>query len=240
MKNEFYQAACLGTILFVTHVDLLAQVQQATPAATTSPATPTTLIEQVKKRDLERQKAEKERLLSDIKGEFNKADQQAQRLQKGIEATDSLLGDTAKNLQVLKVQAERFKSLGDLTTLRADSESAKVDALKLLKDAQLKDADVLEKKIEDLYAQVAVIEFERDNLALPSSSVPADLSNKRKARETTLAALDKTTTDAEKAHSAASQKLEDADAKAVKANRMAIDLGLVSESGEIKATPTPQ
>jgi hypothetical protein len=251
----------LPWLLFVRVSLLFAQAQPSpTASPSAAPASPYTLLDDLKERDIDFQKRQKDKELNDLKGEFNKADETAKNLQKGIEATRELIDATLTNLQAVTLEAAKFKILADVTDLRATADKQKIKALYALNAAQLKDADALKQKIKELYAQQALLEFERDALTTsPTPPSPAASPTNKKggpkkgevsspfaermaAREKTSIDLTIATSAAEAAHAEASKKLEAADLATVKANRAAIDAGLATDadiSSGANKTATP-
>ena len=194
------------------------------------------LLMELKQRDLDRQVASKQREIERTNGDLRLARMQAQKLQESIDATNSLMGDTAGYLEQLQAQKARLEQVVELTALRIDAERQKVDGLKALGEAQFKALESVIKHIEETEtrANLAGVELrllnESANLEPvaegPGAKTPpelVDLRKKASANRQALAAMDKSASEAMRA---AAQKLEAADVAAIKAKRKAIDLGL--------------
>jgi Skp family chaperone for outer membrane proteins len=86
-----------------------------------------TLLQELKQRDLERQVESKKREVERTNGDLRLARMQAQKLQESIDATSSLMSDTATYLEQLVAQKARLEQVVELTSLRIDAERQKVD-----------------------------------------------------------------------------------------------------------------
>jgi chromosome segregation ATPase len=195
------------------------------------------LLLELKQRDLERQVLSKQREIERTNGDLRLARMQAQKLQESIDATNSLVGDTATYLEQLQAQKVRLEQVVELTSLRIDAERQKVDGLKSLGEAQFKALESVIKHIEETETRANLVNAElrilNDTPNLepvadgPSTSKTppeiAELRKKAAAEKLSLAAMDKSAGDAMRT---AAQKLEAADVAAIKAKRKAIDLGL--------------
>jgi chromosome segregation ATPase len=195
------------------------------------------LLLELKQRDLERQVVSKQREIERTNGDLRLARMQAQKLQESIDATNSLMGDTATYLEQLQAQKTRLEQVVELTSLRIDAERQKVDGLKALGEAQFKALESVIKHIEETETRANLVNAELKILSDTPNLEPVaegpgatrtppeivELRKKAAAEKTALAALDKS---AGEAMRSAALKLEAADVAAIKAKRKAIDLGL--------------
>lgn len=195
------------------------------------------LLMELKQRDLERQVVSKQREIERTNGDLRLARMQAQKLQESIDATNSLMGDTATYLEQLQAQKTRLEQVVELTTLRIDAEKQKVDGLKALGEAQFKALESVIKHIEETETRANLVNAELKILNDTPNLEPVaegpggtrtppeivELRKKASAEKVALAAMEKA---AGEAMRTAAVKLEAADVAAIKAKRKAIDLGL--------------
>ncbi len=195
------------------------------------------LLLELKQRDLERQVVAKQREIERTNGDLRLARMQAQKLQESIDATNSLMGDTATYLEQLQAQKMRLEQVVELTSLRIDAEKQKVDGLKALGEAQFKAIESVIKHIEETETRANLVNAELKILNDTPNLEPVaegpgstrtppeivELRKKASADKQTLATMEKS---AGEAMRSAATKLEAADVAAIKAKRKAIDLGL--------------
>ncbi len=195
------------------------------------------LLLELKQRDLERQVLSKQREIERTNGDLRLARMQAQKLQESIDATNSLMGDTATYLEQLQAQKTRLEQVVELTSLRIDAEKQKVDGLRALGEAQFKALESVVKHIEETETRANLVNAELKVLNDTPNLEPVaegpggtrtppeivELRKKAAADNPSLAAMDKA---AGEAMRSAALKLEAADVAALKAKRKAIDLGL--------------
>lgn len=195
------------------------------------------LLMELKQRDLERQVVAKQREIERTNGDLRLARMQAQKLQESIDATNSLMGDTATYLEQLQAQKGRLEQVVELTSLRIDAEKQKVDGLKALGEAQFKALESVIKHIEETETRANLVGAELKVLNETPNLEPVaegpggsktppeivELRKKAAADKQALAAMDKAASEAMRS---AALKLEAADVAAIKAKRKAIDLGL--------------
>jgi chromosome segregation ATPase len=230
---------------------VLAVVQSQALAQDAQPENARSLLMELKQRDLERQVVAKQREIERTNGDLRLARTQAQKLQESIDATSSLMGDTSSYLDQLIAQKARLEQVVELTTLRIDAEKQKVDGLKALGEAQFKALESVIKHIEETEARTnlatAELKILNDTPELePVAEGPSgtsktppeivDLRKKAAANKQSLAAMDKSASEAMRT---AAVKLEAADVAAIKAKRKAVDLGLDEKQQPAKTEKAP-
>ena len=195
-------------------------------AQTPEPDNAKSLLEKVKRRDLERQVTARQTDLDRLAEDLAKGHKEAETMQANIDATSGLLKESAANLGQLHNQKKRLEQVIELTTLRIEAERLKAEGLQLLGDAQGKALLALTKRAEETDVRASLGAAELKTLAPPDGAPAADAPRARPAltdmrkklalSESAAAGAEKIARDAMRA---ASMKLELADIAAVKAKR---------------------
>jgi len=213
---------------------------------TKSPEDAQALLQDVKKRDLERQIASKETELNRLKEDLTRQRKESEDLKRSIEGMGVAITETTTDLDQLSAERTRLTQALEVATLRIDAEKLKLAGLKMLSDAQSKVLARLTNHIEGTELKSTIGDLELKLVAgreRPSSEEPildnanagvADNTSKLKAQISDLkkksAKSDRATSEAGtiagEAMLAASAKLASADAAATKANKKADELGL--------------
>lgn len=200
-------------------------------AENAEPENAKTLLEKVKRRDLDRQMAAGQTYLDRLAEDLAKGRKEAETMQANIEATSNLIKETAANHSQFVGQRKRLEQVISLTAMRIEAEKLKGEGLQLLADAQAKALAALNKRGEETELRAAVGAAELKLLA--ADSAPVTETTGKEARAHTpmndlrkkLAASEVVAANAEKiareAMRAASAKLELADIAGAKAKRKA-------------------
>lgn len=223
MKTYRKNSAVLFTAILGTGCALAVSALAQTP----EPENAKSLLEKVKRRDLERQVTARQTDLDRLAEDLAKGHKEAETMQANVDATGALLKESAANLGQLQNQKKRLEQVIELTTLRIEAERLKSEGLQLLADAQGKALTALTKRAEvtDLRATLGAAELK--TLAPPDDAAPAtdaprarpaltELRKKLALSESAAASAEKIARDAMRT---ASGKLELADIAAVKAKR---------------------
>jgi hypothetical protein len=204
---------------------------------TDAPENAQSLLEKVKRRDLDRQMAAKQTELDRLAEDLAKGNKEAETMQANIDTTGNLLKESGTNLNRLISQRKRLEQVIELTTLRIEAEKLKAEGLQMLADAQAKSLAALTKRAEetDLRANLGATELKllapgaadaaTDPAAKEASSKLrtglAELRKKLLTGETSAVNAEKIARDAMRS---ASSKLELADIASVKAKRKAANV----------------
>jgi hypothetical protein len=200
-------------------------------AQTAEPDNAKALLEKVKRRDIDRQITARQTEIDRLAEDLAKGHKEAETMQANIDATGSLLKESAAHLSQLVSQRKRLEQVIELTTLRIEAERLKAEGLHLLGDAQGKALIALTKRAEetDVRASLGGAELK---LLTPAEGAPgaeaaardgakmrpalADLRRKLAIAENAAANAEKIARDAMRA---ASSKLELADIAGIRAKR---------------------
>jgi len=204
---------------------------------TAAPENAQSLLEKVKRRDLDRQMAARQTGLDRLAEDLAKGHKEAEAMQTSIDATGNLLKESGANLNQLISQRKRLEQVLELTTLRIEAEKLKAEGLQMLGDAQAKALAALTKRAEetDLRANLGATELK---LLAPSTgeagTEPATKEGAAKMRSTLTDLRKKLVTSENSADNAekiardamrtASTRLELADIASVKAKRKAANV----------------
>ena len=222
MKTYRKNSAVLFTAILGTGCALAVSALAQTP----EPENAKSLLEKVKRRDLERQVTARQTDLDRLAEDLAKGHKEAETMQANVDATGALLKESAANLGQLQNQKKRLEQVIELTTLRIEAERLKAEGLQMLADAQGKALTALTKRAEvtDLRASLGAAELK--TLAPPEGEPAGDAPRARPAltdmrkklalSESAAASAERIARDAMRA---ASSKLELADIAAVKAKR---------------------
>ncbi len=192
------------------------------------------LLEKVKRRDLDRQITARQTGLDRLAEDLSKGHKEAENMQANIDATGGLLKESAAQLSQLVSQRKRLEEVVELTTLRIEAERLKSEGLQLLAEAQGKALTALTKRAEEteIRSNLGAAELkllapaeaapgtEPEGKDAPPKSRPtmSDLRRKLASSENASANAEKIARDAMRA---ASSRLELADIAGVKARRKA-------------------
>ena len=212
-------------------------------AQTAEPDNAKTLLEKVKRRDLDRQITARQTDLDRLAEDLAKGHKEAENMQANVEATSNLQKESATHLSQLLSQRKRLDQVIQLTTLRIEAERLKAEGLQLLADAQGKALVALTKRAEETDARAGLGGAEL-KLVAPADAAPGtdaaakthpslvDLRKKLALSESAAASAEKIARDAMRA---ASSKLELADIAGLKAKKKAA--GVESDLPEIAEKP---
>ena len=208
---------------------------------TKSPEDAQALLQEVKKRDLERQIAAKQTELNRLNEDLTKGRKESDDLKRSIDGMGVAILETTSHVDQLSAEKTRLTQALEVTNLRIEAEKLKLHGLKMLSDAQSKALGTLTNRIEDtdLRATVGTAELKlmSDGPLLDGGDpAAAESSSKLKSQITELkkkrAKNERTTleanTAAREAMQAASSKLQLADVAAGKAKKRADELGLAA------------
>ncbi len=198
-------------------------------AENAEPENAKSLLEKVKRRDLDRQMAAGQTYLDRLAEDLAKGRKEAENLQSNINATGNLLKESGTQLSQFVGQRKRLEQVISLTTMRIEAEKLKSEGLQLLADAQNKALAALTRRAEEteLRSSLGAAELkllgqtEAAPAAEPAGKGHPPLSELRKklaASEVIAANAEKVARDAMRA---ASAKLDLADIAGAKAKRKA-------------------
>lgn len=214
-------------------------------------------VQEVKKRDLEREIAAKQTEVNRLKEDLTKERTESENLKRSIEGLGVAVDETMSNLERLSAERARLSQALEVATLRVDAEKLKVTGLKMLSDGQNKvlsyisgRIEAMERKAEIASVELKLINFQNplpaeelilDNSTPAANSSGAETTTKLKAQLAELRKkgsksqqlLQDASNAADAAIEAASAKVALADAAAAKANKRADELGL----SEVAAGP---
>jgi hypothetical protein len=205
------------------------------------------LLEEAKKDELERKRAAKQTELDRLGEDLKKAKEEIDELEKTIYKISVAAADTTVHLDQLASERKRLTQDLDLTNLRIDAEKLKAEGLKLLVVAQAKARDALAKRTEEIDLRAAIVaskmqQVSRETLP-PIALAPTQPKTSKatpkptpkpapkktesqdelyKAEQATATAL----TNARQAMEAATQKLQQAEAAAAKAEKKRAEIAL--------------
>ena len=222
MKTYRKNSAVLFTAIIGASIALAASAL----AQTAEPDNAKSLLEKVKRRDLERQVTARQTDLDRLSEDLTKGHKEAETMQANIDTTGGLLKESNANLSQLQNQKKRLEQVIELTTLRIEAERLKAEGLQMLSDAQGKALLALTKRAEVTDTRATLGAAELKMLAPPEGEPAGDAPRARPAltdMRKKLAVSESAAASAEKiardAMRAASAKLELADIAAVKAKR---------------------
>lgn len=226
--------------LFVT----TANIQEATPAA---PGKAQALLDEVKKRELDRQVAVKQTEIDRIKQDQEKTERDAANVQKTIDSTTALITDSGEEINKLTAESRRMEHELAVAAVRIEAERLRIEGLRALSAAQSKSLSALARHAEEAEARTRLRAAE---LALlqEGKPIPAEgreetaLGEVAKCRKVLAAAEAKTETEekaSREAMKAAAAKMAIAEAKASTADRRADnDLTLPPVAEKTKSRPS--
>ena len=119
------------------------------PAQTDTPDNAQSLLENVKRRDLERQIAVKQTDLDRLAEDLAREQKEAETLHASIATTGNLVKESGLQLDKLVGQRKRLEQVLELTMLRIEAEKQKADGLKMLGEAQAKALAAMAKQAEE-------------------------------------------------------------------------------------------
>jgi hypothetical protein len=218
---------------------------------TPAPENAKTLLERVKRNDLDRQVAAKQTEVDRLAQDLAKEHKDAEAMEKSIASTGEMLKASSATLDQLTNDRKRLEQVLELTALRIEAERLKVEGLQRLADAQAKTLAALAKRAEETEARSNLSQAELKQL---SENTPAaqgkgrspltELRKKLAISETAAETADRVAQDA--MHSA-SLRLEQADVASVRVKRKADGMDSSPlppiaekpESGDVKEVPPP-
>jgi DNA repair exonuclease SbcCD ATPase subunit len=197
------------------------------------------LLQEVRKRELERQIAAKQTELDRLNEDLTKSRSESDELKHSIDGIVLTISETTGHLDQLSAEKTRLNQALEVANLRMEAEKLKLTGLKMLNDAQTKALGTLTSRIEDTdnRATVGAAELKlvsegpvsdggdagtTDNATKLRAQI-AELKKKRAKSERSTADAN---TAAHEAMAAASAKLQLADIAAGKAKKRAEELGL--------------
>lgn len=231
-----YSTLLIGATCLTLTSSVLAQAE--------APDNAQSLLESVKRRDLERQIAAKQTELDRLAEDLAKGQKEAETMEGNIIATGNLLTSSNGQLEKLTAQKKRMEQVLELTRMRIEAEMLKAEGLKMLADAQGKALAAMSKRTEETNVRVTVGTAELKVLTPGGEAVaePAgkdagkgrvsltELRKKLSASETSSANAERT---AHEAMKAAASKLELANVANGKARKKAANVeGDLPEIGE--------
>lgn len=197
------------------------------------------LLQDVKKRDLERQTAAKQTEVNRLNEDLSKARKESDELKQSIDGMGVAILEATSHVDQLSAERTRLTQALEVTNLRIDAEKLKLHGLKMLSDAQSKALGTLTNRIDDtdLRATVGAAELKlmsdgplldgSDPVATESTSkLKSQITDLKKKRAKNERSTLEANTAAREAMLAASSKLQLADAAAGKARKRADELGL--------------
>jgi hypothetical protein len=210
------------TLLFATG----GAPEEAAPAA---PGNAQALLDEVKKRELDRQLASKQTEIDRIKQDQEKAEHDAANVQKTIESTAALIKDSDEEVARLTAESRRLEHELQLAGARIDAERLKVDGLRALSAAQTKSLSAVARRAEEAEARTrlraAELALLREGKPIPAEgreeAAPGEVAKCRKALAAAEAKTETEEKAAREAMKAAAAKMALAEAKASTAKRLA-------------------
>ena len=203
-------------------------------AQNAEPENAKSLLEKVKRRDLDRQMAAGQTYLDRLAEDLAKGQKESETMQANITATNTLQKESATHLSELGTQRKRLEQVIGLTALRIEAEKLKAEGLQLLADAQAKALVALNKRADETNLRSSLAAAEMKVLAQAESSGAGNPAAKDSASQVhtplaelrkKLAASEVIAANAEKvareAMRAASSRLELADIAGTKAKKKA-------------------
>ncbi len=196
------------------------------------------LLQDAKSRAAARQVAAKQTELNRLNEDVAKARKESEDLQKSIKGIETATEEASNHAEELAGTRTRLKQALEITTLRIDAQKAKLEGLKALGDAQTKVLNTLSSRTEELDLRAAI---EAAGLKLLSESsspengeaaatytakIRSDIAEQKKKLEKSERTISMANTAAREAMTAATAKLQLADAAAAKARKRADELGL--------------
>jgi hypothetical protein len=216
-----------------------------------SPENATALLQEVKKRDLEREIAAKQTEVNRLKEDLAKEQAVSADLKKSIDGIVKATEETASNLDRLSAERNRLSQALEVATLRVEAEKLKVVGFKMLSDGQGKMLGYITSRIEATERKAAIAEAELKLIHKPAIVVAAEepildptsptagsteiatdaqlkaqIAELKKKGLKTQQVLTDASLAADAAIDAASAKLAQADAAATKAQNRADEFGL--------------
>ena len=197
------------------------------------------LLEEAKTTELQRKVTSKQTELERYNEDFNRAREQADALEKSIEKVSAAVGETNAHLDHLAGQKRRLTQMLELVTLRIEAEKTKVEGLRMLGGAQTKSLTAIARRNEETELRSHIAKTDLGLLspkALPIIGAadgaesglgkPGSATDSRKRLEKVMHTTVAAGTLARDAMTAATVKLQQADAAAAKAARRGSELGI--------------
>ncbi|MEO7933536.1 MAG: hypothetical protein ABIT76_10295 [Chthoniobacterales bacterium] len=190
-----------------------------------------TLLQEVKNRELDRQRAEKMKEVERLNEDLEKDKREAEDLKQSVVTMDKAVTDSQNRLTQLMNQKKQFAKMMEVAGLQIDAETLKVEGLKMLSDAQSKQVVALAKRVEEKEVRGAIEKAKMMPTKNTGEGSSADFDRKldRAERATSTARVD-----AREAMTAATAKLQAASAADEKARARAAELGI-----PIRGEPAP-
>ncbi len=223
--------ACLFTGLAIFSLASPARAQVPAPSAQSDKAQ--ALLQEVRDRELNRQRDEKMKEVERLNEDLEKDKREAEDLKQSIVTMNTAVTDSQNRLTQLTNQKKQFAKMMEVAGLQIDAETLKVEGLKMLSDAQAKQVVALSKRVEEKEARGAIEKAKMMPPKNTSDASRADLEFERKLdraeRATSTARVD-----ARQAMTAATAKLQAASTASAKAGARAAELGI-----PIRGEPAP-
>ena len=197
------------------------------------------LLDKAKQSEYERKMGLKQTELDRLSEDMKKGKEQGEGLQKLVDSVDTAIVEAMGNLDRVTGQRNHQPKVAEVLGLKFEAQRMRVDGLKMLKAAQAKALDAVNKHNEvlDLKTTLGALEmktFAEKALSGGPDAAPADTGKKsslpgsEQRRSLASAEKDAATveTAAREAMQAATLKLQQADATAAKAEKRRMDLGV--------------
>jgi len=196
------------------------------------------LLQEVRERELERQRETKMKDVERLNEDLEKAKKEADDLRQTIERMNAAVTDSTNHLAQLNAQKRQFTKMLEVIALQIDAEGLKLEGLKMLAVAQTKGVAAIDRRREQTEVK-ATIEKTKLN-PMPQAPRPgtpegdkADLEIERKLDKAERA-VSTARVDAREAMSAATTKLQAANDAGEKVKQKAAELGI-----PIRGEPSP-
>jgi chromosome segregation ATPase len=197
------------------------------------------LLDEAKTTALERKIATKQTELDRLAEDLHKAKLQADGLEKSIEKVTAAIAESNGHLDQLASQKKRLLEILEIVTLRSDAERTKVEGLKMLANAQKKSLDAIAKCNDETELKSGIARVEMGLLSpkelqiIGAAEGPDSATGKRGNATEMRRKLGKVSyaasaanTSAREALTAASAKIQQADAAGAKASARGSELGI--------------
>jgi hypothetical protein len=244
------------SLLFLRGVLSISLCSLALPARaadeTPAPENAKTLLERVKRNDLDRQLAAKQTEIDRLAQDLAKEHKDAETMEKSVASTGEMLKASNASLEQLLNDKKRLEQVLELTALRIEAERLKVEGLQRLADAQAKTLAALAKRAEETEARSNLSQAEMkqlsENTPAPQGKGRSPLTELRKKLAISETAAETADRVAQDAMHSASLRLEQADVASVRVKRKAdgmqgnADLPPIAEkpeAGDLKDVPPP-
>ena len=198
------------------------------------------LLDKAKQSEYERKMSLKQTELDRLTEDMKKGKEQGESLQKLVDSVDTAIVEAAGNLDRVTGQRNHQPKVAEVLGMKYEAQRMRVDGLKMLKAAQAKSLDAVNKHNEVLDLKTTLGALEMKNFAekaLSGAAEPAHADTGKKSQQLpggeqrrNLASVEKDAaiveTAAREAMQAATQKLQQADAAAERAEKRRMDLGV--------------